>query len=48
MVVLLTPEGGVAKLVLGAGFIAGGCLLDVSFELQQGMATVNQISPNIG
>ena len=44
MVVFSTPQGGVAVLELVAGVIARGSILDVDFWLQQGMATVNQLS----
>ena len=47
VVVLVTPQGGVAEFMLVAGVIARGWLMDVNFGLQQGMATVNQLSVKI-
>ena len=44
MVVFITPQGCVAELGLAAGVNAGGLVEDVGFGLQQGMATVNQLS----
>ena len=44
VVVFITPQGGVAELGLAAGVNAGGLVEDVGFGLQQGMATVNQLS----
>ena len=43
MVVLITPQGGVAVLELAAGVTARGLILGVDFWLQQGMAIVNQL-----